>query len=170
MAHAYDHKELLAEATRTFEAFLADSGMRRTPERMEILRTAFDMKAHFGVDQVHRRLEEAGYHVSRATVYNTVELLVRSGVLRRHIFETHQARYEVGGASHFHLVCTVCGRVTEADARMVSRALASMDTRGFTPAYFSGTVYGLCSSCSRKARLKADKVSLKSPAPPGAPK
>lgn len=150
MAHAYDHKELLAEAERSFGAFLADSGMRRTPERLEILRMAFDMKAHFGVDQVHRRLEDEGYHVSRATVYNTVELLVRAGLLRRHLFETHQARYEVAGASHFHLVCTDCGRVTEADARLVSRALGSMDTRGFTPAYFSGTVYGLCTDCRRR--------------------
>ncbi len=169
MAHRYDQKTLLARAENTFSEFLDASGMRKTPERMQILRAAFGMKAHFGVDQLYQLMEESGYHVSRATVYNTVDLLTRSGLLRRHLFETHQARYEVAGKNHFHLVCTSCGRITEADDRLAAKLLDSIDTRGFSPAYFSGTVYGLCSSCFRKSR-KAQSTPKNHPDPLQRPK
>lgn len=135
------------EAEITFARYLSSSGLRKTPERFEILRRVLDIKGHFGVDQLYAMLEDSGYHVSRATVYNTMDLLLDCGLIRRHIFETHQARFEVAGTSHFHLVCTRCGRITEADDRQIARALGSIKRDNFRPTYFSATVYGLCGKC-----------------------
>ncbi|MDE7160269.1 MAG: transcriptional repressor [Muribaculaceae bacterium] len=143
-----DDKPSRAEAAeRTFAEFLSASGLRKTPERFEILSRVLEIKGHFGVDYLHGLMEESGYHVSRATVYNTLDLLLDCGLIRRHIFETHQARYEVAGTSHFHLVCTRCGRISEADDRQIARALDSIRHGDFRPAYFSATVYGLCGDC-----------------------
>lgn len=128
--------------------YLRRSGLRKTPERFEILRNAFGMNAHFGVDDLHRKLEESGYHVSRATVYNTVELLMKCGVLRRHIFDTQQASYEVAGTSHVHLVCTRCGSVSEISDMALATEIGRIDFGGFTPSYFSASVYGVCRRCA----------------------
>lgn len=141
-------KRQLDAAEKTFADFLAASRLRKTPERFEILRMAFSMKAHFGAEDLHRALEESGYHVSRATVYNTIEILMRCGLMHRHIFETHQACYEIAGTNHLHLVCTSCGRVAEADIRQMDALMETVDFGGFRPDCFSTTIYGICHECA----------------------
>ncbi len=96
-----------------FLSFLNTKGLRKTPERFEILHCALECKGHFDVDTLYKSLEARGYHVSKATVYNTLELLCAGGVIRKLLFDTHQARYELAEKTHSHLICTQCGEIKE---------------------------------------------------------
>ncbi len=130
--------------------FLQKRHLRKTPERYAILSKAVELSAHFDVDQLYNALECEGYHVSRATVYNTLELLCEAGILNRHLFAPNQARYEVARGSHLHLICRRCGKITEIDDPELTERLVKQHYPEFTPEYSSSSVYGLCDDCRTK--------------------
>lgn len=148
-----------SDAVEIFTRFLERKKLRKTSERFAILEKAWSMQVHFDVDTLYKSLEQDAYHVSLATVYNTVDLLVDCGLLRKHQFSSQQAQYEVSHGSHFHLLCTECGKVREVDATDIISQVMSHRYRAFTAEYFSGSVYGVCSACMRKSknRIKTDK-------------
>lgn len=127
--------------------FLQKRHFRKTPERYAILSKAVELSAHFDVDQLYNALETEGYHVSRATVYNTLELLCEAGILNRHLFAPNQARYEVARGSHLHLICRRCGKIREIDDPEITERLVKQHYPDFTPEYSSSSVYGLCDDC-----------------------
>lgn len=131
--------------------FLVRRHLRKTSERYAILSKAVELSAHFDVDQLYNAMEAEGYHVSRATVYNTLELLCEAAILNRHIFAPNQARYEVARGSHLHLICRRCGTIREIDDPALTQRLLTQEYPGFSPEYSSSSVYGLCDDC-RKAQ------------------
>ncbi len=137
-------------AVERFTSFLKSKRLRKTPERFEILRVALECKGHFDVDRLYTMLDSRGYHVSRATIYSTLELLCSSGVVRKLLFDTHQARYEMAELTHSHLVCTDCGDIREIKIDEIDRRLADMKFPDFSPAYVSTCIYGLCDKCRSK--------------------
>ncbi len=145
------HQEYYIQAVKRFNGFLESKRLRKTPERFAILRQVWQMKAHFGIDELHAALENVGYHVSRATAYNTVDLLVECGVLRRHTFVSGEAQYEAAREGHLHLICTRCGAITEVSTPPPMAHMLDDDLYGsFRPAYLLAYVYGLCGECAAK--------------------
>lgn len=139
---------------RKFVDFLKSRRLRKTPERFEILRCILAHNGHFDVDNLYTELDKTGYHVSRATIYNTIELLCTSGIVRRLLFDTHQARYEKVGRIHSHLVCTECGEIREVDLEGIDNVLTTMRFHGFKSAYVSTCIYGVCEKCSKKLNTR----------------
>lgn len=130
--------------------FLKNRHLRKTPERYAILEKAVALSAHFDVDQLYNAMEDDGYHVSRATLYNTLELLCEAGILNRHLFATNQARYEVAHGSHLHLICRRCGKIREIEDSDLTTNLLSHDYPGFHAEYSSSSIYGICDECNAK--------------------
>lgn len=137
-----------------FTRFLETKGLRKTSERYAILDKVWSMKTHFDVETLYNSMEHDAYHVSLATVYNTIDLLMECGLLRKHQFNSQPAQYEVADGSHFHLVCTQCGKVKEVEANEVITQVMSRRYVAFTPAYMSTYLYGLCSTCVRQNKKK----------------
>lgn len=137
----------ISAAQERFKNYLNKRNLRKTPERFALLDKAMTIPGHFDVDALYEAMEIAGYHVSRATIYSTLELLVDCGLLNRHIFGSRKTSYEVALGSHFHLVCTVCGKIQEIEEDNVTAQLKRSDFQGFTPTYISTTVYGVCNDC-----------------------
>lgn len=142
-----------------FTTFLESRHLRKTPERFEILRFALDYNDHFDVDCLYRALEDKGYHVSRATIYNTLELLCSAGIVRRLLFDTHQARYELAEKTHCHLICTKCGEIREIDLDGIDSRLTQIQFHSFSPAYVSTCIYGICENCRKKEIEKDTDIS-----------
>lgn len=146
-------------ASEILEKFLKDRKMRRTPERFAILDMALGMPRHFFIDTLCECLERGAYHVSRATVYNTVQILVEAGILRRHQFAGQQSRFEVlvnaPQPNHLHLICLNCGKVKEVKDIEMAQKLDGMKFRGFAAQYFTLYVYGTCSACKKLLRKKS---------------
>lgn len=141
-------------AIELLKRHLAMRGMRKTAERLAVLDCVFDMAEHFTVAALHDAIEHTGFHVSRATVYNTVEMFCEAGLLRRRAFGSQTASYErtVGTPGHHHLVCARCGRVREVKDPGLEEMLAARRYSNFTPLYTDLYVYGVCSRCARRQR------------------
>jgi Fur family ferric uptake transcriptional regulator len=103
------------EVRELFTGYLEQHQHRKTPERYAILDEIYSSKVHFEVDELFLKMKTRNYHVSRATVYNTLDLLVESGLVKRHQFGQNTSHYEqaFGYKQHDHLICNKCKKVFE---------------------------------------------------------
>jgi Fur family ferric uptake transcriptional regulator len=138
-----------------FQGFLEGQGLKLTAERTALVREIFSTHYHFEADELLFKMKEKSVKISRATVYRTLELLVKSGLVRRvHLGEDHYHYEHVSGNSHHdHLICTVCGGVIEFhDEELERLQLAICEKKKFTPTFHNLQILGVCDSCRRKGQ------------------
>ena len=145
-----DKKEGVRQAVeRILTNYLEINNHRKTPERYAILKGVYSMNGHFTLDELGEKMSVVyKFPVSRATLYNTLNLLMEIRLVIRHRFQgatKYEACYE--DESHCHQICTMCGKVTEVKAPEIADAIDQLRLKRFRKDGFSLYIYGICSNC-----------------------
>ncbi len=106
----------LEVVTSVFEKFLEEKNYRKTPERFSILKEIYSNQNHFNAEELYDIMKQNKYRVSRATIYNTLELLLDAKLIRKHQFANDNLSYyekSFFNKLHDHIVMLDSGEVIE---------------------------------------------------------
>ena len=95
-------------------------------------------------------MKQNAYRVSRATIYNTLDILVECNLILRHQFGHNKTLYEraFGFEPHNHIICTNCGKIMEfIDERIDEIVKDQTSLNHVSLDYHSLNIYGFCSNC-----------------------
>ena len=153
MATQRNEQELIRQVLNIFSTQLEKSGFRKTPERFAILEEIYKRTDHFDAEALYIHMKNRNYRVSRATVYNTLELLVSCDLVKKHQFGRNLAQYEksYGFKQHDHVICAHCGKVVEfCDPRVQQIKDMVGELLNFSITHHSLNLYGVCGTCQKE--------------------
>ena len=158
-------ESVITAVERILDNYLEMNNHRKTPERYSILKAIYNINGHFTLEELNEKLvKELNFPVSRATLYNTLNLFMELRLVIRHRFQgttKYEACYD--NDSHCHQICTMCGKVTEIKSPEIIMAVENMHLKRFRKDGFTLYVYGVCSSCQTKlTRRKKQEKTKKS--------
>jgi len=135
-----------------FSDYMEENGLRKTPERFAILEEIYSRADHFDAEKLYIDMKSKNFRVSRATVYNTLDVLVKCKLVIKHQFDSGNALYERahGFRQHDHLICKECDKIVEfCDPRIHGITSMVGELMKFTINEHKLTLYGTCEDCTK---------------------
>lgn len=148
----------IEEVKDIFATHLEKNGLRKTPERFTILEEIYSREDHFEAETLYVDIKNKRFNISRATVYNTLDLLNSCDLIKKHQFGKNLAQYEksYGYKQHDHIICVKCNKVVEfCDPRIQQIKNLMGGLLDFEITHHSLNLFGYCPGCRNK-KLKTN--------------
>lgn len=145
---------------RLFSNYLEEHSQRKTAERFIVLEEVYSRDDHFDAESLYTELKNKEQEISRATVYNTLDLLVSCDLVTKHQFGRNQSQYEksYGFKQHDHIICVECNKVVEfCDPRIYEITNMMGKLNQFKISHHSLHLYGLCEACLQNQKDSEQK-------------
>jgi len=154
-----DNDKVLEIVNQKFTEFLTEKKCRKTPERYAILKHIYSDHRHFDMDSLYKAMTEKNFRVSRATLYNTMQILLDCNLVLKHQFGQNISFYEraYNNDFHHHLICTECHSIKEYKNAELKLVIQNRKIKNFNPSHYSLCIFGICNTCARRLRLNANK-------------
>jgi Fur family ferric uptake transcriptional regulator len=154
--------KMYADIRESFSDYLTENKLRKTEERYTIFDEICAFPGHFDICMLHQKLNNTKYHVSKATLYNTLKVLIDAGLVVRHQMDSKSVQYELKkkAETHLHLVCTQCNSVRDIKSPASLTANVKALKKRFTPEYFSLYVYGMCDKCRNRMQKETKRIKI----------
>ena len=145
----------MSEPQRVFSDYIADHGLKQTPQRRLIVQVFFAADTHLTTEELYAKVRAVDSGVGQATVYRTLKLLCEAGLAKEMHFGDGTARYEpaLDESHHDHLICTQCGKnieVLDETIETLQEILAR--NHDFILTSHRMYLYGICSGCRKNPK------------------
>ena len=144
-------QETKQQVVHVFSKYLDDHSLRKTRERFAVLDEIYSLDDHFDADSLYTSMKDKKYEISRATIYNTIELLLNCDLITKHQFGRNLAKFEKSYEyrQHDHLICEDCGHIFEfCDPRIQQIHSMMGDLLKFNVTHHSLNLFGKCAQLS----------------------
>ena len=139
---------------------LREKGLKVTSQRLMVLNIlSAHGDEHLTVEEIYDLAKEESPEIGLATIYRTVQVLLELHVIEKVTFDDGFARYELNGEEtgsghrHHHAICTQCGKVYSLETDLLDTLEKQVfESLGFEVTDHEVKLYGLCSTCRRKAQ------------------
>ena len=128
---------------------LGATGLRLTPQRQQVYDVLLQKRDHPTAEEVFIRAKKTMPEISHATVYNTLDALVKSGLVRQVQLDRGATRFCPNMHEHCHFYCDDCENVFDIDLPMKAQNGVALP-RGFKARRFEIAIHGVCQSCAKK--------------------
>ncbi|MCD6328861.1 MAG: transcriptional repressor [Candidatus Cloacimonetes bacterium] len=138
-----------------FKSFLKNNNSLWSSEREQITRFVLSLSDHFSADDLYIQLKQEEYDISRATVYRTLDLLVKSELVLKTQLESGAYLYEhaKNPAHHDHLICNKCGKIIEFHSDGIESLQEQVAKKNeFHMTGHSLRLYGICKECQENEK------------------
>jgi Fur family ferric uptake transcriptional regulator len=151
-----DSDKILEIVNQKFTEYLTANKSRKTPERYAILNLIYSDHRHFDMDSLYKAMREQNFRVSRATLYNTMQLLMECNLVLKHQFGQNLSFYEraYNNEFHHHLICMNCNTIREYKNTELKTIIQNRKIRNFNSSHYSLHVFGICNVCARRLKVK----------------
>jgi Fur family ferric uptake transcriptional regulator len=143
-----------------FTGYLRAHNLPVTPQRVAVAEVLLLRDRHFSADEIAQELADGGVKIGTATIYRTIEVLVKSGLVVERDFGEGFRRFESARdmPQHEHVLCTVCGRVVEfQDERLDRMTTLIAESKGYARQRHRLVIYGVCEPCRSGRTTRAGR-------------
>ena len=127
--------------------YLKKNGIKPSVQRMKIFQYLLDHHTHPTVDDIYNYLAPKLTTLSRTTIYNTVKIFVKAGIVSELNIDNSELRYDITTETHGHFKCDKCGKIYNFTA---DKAIESSDLNGFKVTTTNILINGICKDCLDK--------------------
>lgn len=157
------HNEDFQKIKHYFAHYLEMKGHRKTPERFAVLEEIFELNDHFDVESLYLAMKNKGHNISRATLYNTIDVMLESNIIVKHQFGDKAAKYELAydAQDHHHFRCISCGKITEfcvTNSSEIKKVIEeSLKCKIYRNLHY---FFGLCEQCQQDENTRKNIQSM----------